>query len=229
MTVETLLDTGFVAVNLLTGAAIAVPNIVGDWWKFFASVVRVTYDMVFLRDEPSGCPLTRCPALACCAGGEDDQTDGELLQDTHKSVNRKTGMLLSGLDYGRPHQPFKEEQRAGGLIPESAAAIDESAAAVRAEEVLGDLVQRTLALDNRCPSVNSIVARLHRAFLGAEPHGNTRLVARILAWIQAHDVLREGEGFLLPLVNEDCVLPLHAPAVYGASNLKVKGTSCPNI
>jgi len=169
--------------------------------------------MVFLRDEPPGCPLTRCPALACCAGGEDDQTDGELLQDTHKRVNRKTGVRLSRLDYGRPHQSFKEEQRASGLVPESAAALGEPASAVWGEEILGDLVKRTLALDNRCSPIKGVVARLHRTLLGTEAYRNTRLMARILVGVEADDVLGEGERLLLPLVNKDGVLPLHSAAV----------------
>jgi len=165
--------------------------------------------MVFLRNEPPGCPLTRCPALACCAGGEDDQTDGVLLQDTHKGVNRKTRVWLSGFDYRCPHQPFKEEQRASGLVPESAAALGEPASAVRGEEILGDLVKRTLALDNRCSPIKGVVARLHRTLLDTKAYRNTRLMARILVGVKADDVLGEGERLLLPLVNKDGVLPLH--------------------
>ena len=184
---------------------------------------------MFLRDEPSGCPLTRCPALACCAGGEDDQTDGELLQDTHKGVNRKTRVGLSGLDCGHPHQSLEQDDGGGGLVPEAAAAFGEPPASVLRQQVLGDLVDGSLPLDDGRVSLDAVVTRLHGALLGAQPDGNTRLMARILVGIQAHDVLREGEGFLLSLVDKDCVLPLHAPAVYGPANLKVKGMSCPNI
>jgi len=164
---------------------------------------------VFLRDEPPGCPFTRGPALACCAGGEDNQTDGVLLQDTHKGVNRKTGVRLSGFDYGCPHQSFKEEQRASGLVPESAAALGEPASAVWGKEILGDLVKRTLALDNRCSPIKGVIARLHRTLLGTEADRNTRLIARILVGVKADDVLGKGEWLLLPLVNKDGVLPLH--------------------
>jgi hypothetical protein len=165
--------------------------------------------MVFLCDEPSGCPLTRRPALAWCAGGEDDQTDGELLQDTHKGVNRKTGVRLSRLDYRCPHQPLEQDNGGGGLVPEAAAAFGEPPASVLRQQVLGDLVDGSLPLDDGWVSLDPVVTRLHGALLGTQAYRNTRLVARILVGVKADDVLGEGERLLLPLVNKDGVLPLH--------------------
>lgn len=165
--------------------------------------------MVVLGDEPPGGPLTCSPALACRAGGEDHETDGVLLQDTHKGVNRKTRVRLSCLGFRHPHQPLEEEERAGSAVPESAAAIGEPAAAVRGQEVLRDLVDGSLPLDDGGVSVDLVVTRLERALLGADAHRDTRLTARVTRWIQADDVLGEGERLLLPLVNKDGVLALH--------------------
>jgi hypothetical protein len=116
---------------------------------------------------------------------------------------------LSCLWFRHPHQPLKEEERAGSAIPETAAAIGEPAAAVRGQEVLRDLVDGSLPLDDGGVPVDLVVTRLERAFLGADAHRDTRLTARVTRWIQADDVLREGERLLLPLVNKDRVLPLH--------------------
>jgi len=96
--------------------------------------------MVFLCDEPSCDPLCCCSSLALRAGGEDDQLDVVLLKDTHKSINRKTRVRLSCLDFGHPHQPLEHEHGAWCLVPEAAAAIGEPAAAVLGEQVLGNLV-----------------------------------------------------------------------------------------
>ena len=85
------------------------------------------------------------------------------------------------------------------------------------EEVLGDLADGSLPFEQGGVAVNLVVTRLHRPLLRDEAYGGTGLVAGILAWVQAHDVLREGERFLLTLVNEDRVLLLHS-AEY---NLKV--------
>jgi len=85
------------------------------------------------------------------------------------------------------------------------------------EEVLGDLADGSLAFKEGRVAVNLVVPGLHRPLLRDEANGGASLVAGILAWVQAHDVLREGERFLLTLVNEDRVLLLHS-AEY---NLKV--------
>ena len=85
------------------------------------------------------------------------------------------------------------------------------------EEVLGDLTDGSLTLKQGGVAVDLVVAGLHRPLLRDKADGRAGLVARILAWVQAHDVLGEGERFLLTLINEDRVLLLHS-AEY---NLKV--------
>jgi hypothetical protein len=49
-------------------------------------------------------------------------------------------MRLSGLDFRHPHQPLKEEERAGGSVPEPLAAVGEPASPVLGEQILRDLV-----------------------------------------------------------------------------------------
>lgn len=78
--------------------------------------------------------------MAGSAGGEDHQPNGMLIQDTHKGINRKTRMRLSGLDFWHPHQSFEEEERAGGRVPQPLAAVGKPASSVRGEKILRDLV-----------------------------------------------------------------------------------------
>lgn len=85
------------------------------------------------------------------------------------------------------------------------------------EEVLGDLANGSLSFEQGGVAVDLVVPGLHRPLLCDEPDGRASLVAGILAGVQAHDVLGEGERFLLTLINEDRVLLLHS-AEY---NLKV--------
>ena len=85
------------------------------------------------------------------------------------------------------------------------------------QEVLGDLADGSLPLKEGGVAVNLVVPGLHRPLLRDEADGGAGLVAGILAGVQAHDVLGEGERFLLTLINEDRVLLLHS-AEY---NLKV--------
>lgn len=85
------------------------------------------------------------------------------------------------------------------------------------QEVLGDLADGSLPFKEGWVAVDLVVAGLHRPLLCDEADGGAGLVTGILAWVQAHDVLREGERFLLTLINEDRVLLLHS-AEY---NLKV--------
>ena len=85
------------------------------------------------------------------------------------------------------------------------------------EEVLGDLTDGSLPFEQGGVAVNLVVPGLHRPLLSDEADGGTGLVAGILAGVQTHDVLGEGERFLLTLVNKDRVLLLHS-AEY---NLKV--------
>lgn len=85
------------------------------------------------------------------------------------------------------------------------------------QEVLGDLADGSLPFEEGGVAVNLVVPGLHCPLLRDETDGGTGLVAGILAGVQAHDVLREGERFLLTLVDEDRVLLLHS-AEY---NLKV--------
>lgn len=85
------------------------------------------------------------------------------------------------------------------------------------QEVLGDLADGSLPFKEGGVVVDLVVPGLHRPLLRDEADGRASLVTRILAGVQAHDVLREGEGFLLTLINEDRVLLLHS-AEY---NLKV--------
>jgi hypothetical protein len=49
-------------------------------------------------------------------------------------------MRLSRLGFGHPHQPLEEEERAGGRVPETLAAVGETAASIMSQKILRDLV-----------------------------------------------------------------------------------------
>ena len=112
-----------------------------------------------------------------------------------------------------PDEPLEQQACAAAFIPEAAAAFDETASAVQRQAVPCDFLEAALSFDCARAPHQPVVPSLEGLGLSADRQCEGPTGGGWATPVQHHQMGREGQGFLLPAVNQDRDRPGHARIV----------------